>query len=54
MGIEVVDTRYYDKLPILYTHVKKRPCGLDVDEQVLGTHYRLHRSREVIYTPSAA
>ena len=23
MGIEVVDTRYYDKLPILYTHVKK-------------------------------
>ena len=29
---------------------EKRPCGLDVDEQVLGTHYRLHRSREVIYT----
>jgi len=23
MGIEVVDTRYYDKLPILYTHVKE-------------------------------
>ena len=23
MGIEVVDTRYYDKLPILYIHVKK-------------------------------
>ena len=29
---------------------EKRPCGLDVDEQVLGTHYRLHRSREVICT----
>ena len=22
---------------------ERRPCGLDVDEQVLGTHYRLHR-----------
>ena len=27
---------------------QRRPCGLDVDEQVLGTHYRLHTAREEI------
>ena len=27
---------------------EKRPCGLDVDEQALGTHCRLHTAREEI------
>ena len=33
---------------------ERRPCGLDVDEQVLGTHYRLHTHKSRVRDSSAA